>query len=88
MFDLFFFSVCYLLPDIVITIFYNTTVNVQPLSPHLFEKFAPNKKLSLVLSVCVLLIIFVYIVADVRVPLPPPLGQNAPCLILLGTIVG
>ena len=43
-FCFFSYPVCYLLHNIFITIFHDTTINAQPLSPPIFEKIAPPFK--------------------------------------------
>ena len=80
------FSVCYLFLNIFITIFHNTTVNVQPLSPPNFEtkKNAPylkTKNIFICWVLCVCVFYFFIFVSIFRYPFPP-LGQNAQCLIV------
>ena len=84
------FQSCIFLPNILITIFHNTTINVKPLSPPTFEKFALHFKtiIFIMLALCVPLFSLVHIVVYCRVHLAPSMGQNAPFLIVGGAIVG
>ena len=62
MFVLSCFSVCYFLPNISITIFHNTTVNLKPLSPPIFEKIDPHLK-NIILLILVLCVYVFYILS-------------------------
>ena len=62
------------------TIVVNTTVNAEPLSPQIFENFAPHLKTfflsSYLDSLLLRFFLLCWICVDIRVPIAPSLGPD------------
>ena len=84
-------SLCSVLYNISINLFFLTWVNAQPLSPPFFEEIAAHTKKHVFSQLCVCVCVFFYLFIFLLIfgyPLPTPRASLASFWIDLGAIVG